>query len=124
MPGVELLPRRCTVVRLSRPADPKRDAIARLRMALPRGAIIYAVPRARDPASNWIVCDFYRIDDGEVRSISADVAQALECFDPAREVGVKLRCGPGRHPLTAAIDGRLSTLLFGAPGLVGHRMMD
>jgi hypothetical protein len=129
VPGVDVLPREGNVVFLSRraavpAADPKREAIARLRTMLPRGAILYAVRRAHDPSFGWIVCDLYRIDDNEVRCVTADVAHALDCHDPDREVGVKLRRARGPTPLAEAIDGRLSTLLFGAPGAIGHRMLD
>lgn len=126
MPGVDVLPGEGNVVFLSRrteaPADPKRDALARLRAVLPRGAILYAVRRAHDPGFGWIVCDFYRIEGADVTCLTTDVAQALDCFDPAREIGVKLRRAQGAEPLAGAID-RLSTLLFGAPGALAVRMI-
>jgi hypothetical protein len=123
VPGVEVLPRQGNVVAFSRAPDPKREAIARLRAALPRGCIIYAVRRAHDPGFGWIVCDFYRIEGNEVTCLTADIAHALDCFDPAREVGVKLRRARGSDPLAEAIDGRLSTLLFGAPGAITQRVI-
>lgn len=131
MPGVDVRPpardRADNVVVLSRypapAADPRGDAIARLRAALPEGAVLYAVRRAHDPGTGWIVCDFYRIEAGEVTRLSEEVALALDCHDPAREVGVKLRRVQGHDPLVAAIDGRLSTLLHGTPGAIGQRMI-
>lgn len=127
MPGVEFLPRAGNVVFLSRQSgaapDPKRAAVARLRELLPPGAIVYAVRRAEDADSGWIVCDFYRIEDGNVTRLTEDVAHVLDCHDPRREVGVKLRRSPGIDPLAGAIDGRLSTLLHGAPGEIGQRMI-
>ena len=129
MPGVDVRPGEGNVVFLSRrmvapaAADPRRDALARLRAALPRGSVLYAVRRAHDPGCGWIVCDFYRIEAGEVTRLTEEVARALDCFDPAREIGVKLRRAQGGEPLAAASDGRLSTLLHGTPGAIGQRMI-
>ncbi len=129
MPGADVRPGEGNVVFLSRrmaapaAADPKLEAVARLRAVLPRGSILYAVRRAHDPDTGWIVCDFYRIEAGEVTRLTDEVARALDCFDPAREVGVKLRRAQGFDPLAGAIDGRLSTLLHGTPGAIGQRMI-
>lgn len=128
MPGADLRQGEGNVVFLSRrtvapAADPKAEAIARLRAALPLGSVLYAVRRAHDPGFGWIVCDFYRIEAGEVTRLTEEVARALDCFDPAREIGVKLRRAQGGDPLAGAIDGRLSTLLHGAPGAIGQRMI-
>ncbi len=125
--GVDALPEAGNVVFLSRRneavPDRRRTAIARLRALLPRGGILYAVRRAHDAGFGWIVCDFYRIEGGEVTCLTEEVARALDCLDPAREIGVKLRRAQGFDPLAAAIDGRLSTLLHGAPGEIGQRMI-
>lgn len=115
---VLFLPREGAVVPEARYA-----AIERLRALLPPGAVLYAVRRAHDAQMGWIVCDFYRIENGDVACLTEDVARALDCFDPAREVGVKLRSSPGIDPLAGAIDGRLSTLLHGGPGEIGQRMI-
>lgn len=128
MAGVDVRPREGNVVFLSRradavAADARQDALARLRAMLPPGSVLYAVRRAHDPGFGWIVCDFYRIAAGEVTRVTEDVALALECHDPAREIGVKLRRAQGADPLAAAIDGRLSTLLHGTPGALTQRMM-
>ena len=127
MPGVEVLPRAGNIVLLSRQSrsapDPKQAAIAALRAHLPPGGILYAVRRAQDDDAGWIVCDFYRIENGDVTCLTDDVAHALDCFDVQREIGVKLRRGRGIDPLAAAIDGRLSTLLHGGPGEIGQRMI-
>ncbi len=127
VPGVDVRPGEGNVVFLSRraeaAADPKSAAVARLRAALPRGSVLYAVRRAHDPGFGWIVCDFYRIEAGEVTPLTDDIARALDCCDPAREVGVKLRRAQGADPLAGAIDGRLSTLLHGAPGEIGQRLI-
>ena len=127
MPGVDVRAREGNVVFLSRRPEAVPDlraaALARLRAALPRGSVIYAVRRAHDPGFGWIVCDFYRIEGGEVTSLTDDVARALDCCDPAREIGVKLRRAQGSDPLAAAIEGRLSTLLHGAPGAIGQRII-
>ncbi len=123
MPGAEILPIRDNVVMLSRPAaDPRREAVAHLRAMLPRGATLYAVRRAHDPGFGWIVCDFYRIDGTDVTCVSEPVARVLECFDPAREVGVKLRRAQGGDPLALAAD-RLSVALFAAPGTLTLRQI-
>ena len=98
--------------------------VARLRALLPRDAIVYAVRRAADREFGWLVCDLYCIDGPEVVCITAEIAHALGCHEPGREVGVKLRHGVACDPLTQAIDLRLSTLLFGAPEALRHRMLD
>jgi hypothetical protein len=103
--------------------QPRQEAIARLREALPRDSVVYAVRRAHDAEFGWIVCDFYRIDGTDVTCISKDVALALECYDPAREVGVKLRRSQGVDPLAPIIAGRLSTVLFGRPNALRHCMI-
>lgn len=128
MAGVDVRPGDGNVVFLSRradavAADARQDALARLRAMLPPGSVLYAVRRAHDPGFGWIVCDFYRIAADGVTRLTEEVALALECHDPAREIGVKLRRAQGVDPLAAAIDGRLSTLLHGAPGALTQRMM-
>ena len=122
---LEVLPGEGNVVFLSRRGvpEPKQVAIARLRALLPPGSILYAVRRAHDDGFGWIVCDFYRIDTGDVTCLTEEVARALDCFDPRREVGVKLRRAQGHDPLAGAIDGRLSMLLHGEPGEIGQRMI-
>jgi hypothetical protein len=125
MPSVDVQAGAGNVVHLSRgtasAADAKRQAVERLRALLPGGGILYAVRRAHDPGFGWIVCDFYRIDGSDVLRVTEDVARALDCFDPAREIGVKLRSAAAGDPLAAATD-RLSTLLFGAPGRLDRRL--
>ena len=79
--------------------------------------------RAHDPGFGWIVCDFYRIEGTAAECISADVARVLECYDPAREVGVRLRRSQGVDPLAPIIAGRLSTVLFGRPGALAHCLL-
>jgi hypothetical protein len=101
----------------------RRQAIERLRRALSPGGIVYTVRRWFHPDNDWLVCDFFHINAHDVTCITQDVALALECFDPGREVGVKLD-RPGRtDPLAALIDGRLSTLLYGEPGVVQHAVI-
>ena len=125
MSVMEVMPGEGNVVILSRRdgPSPKHLAVTRLRSLLPPGSILYAVRRAHDDGFGWIVCDFYRIEGGEVTCLTEEVARALDCLDPAREIGVKLRRAQGFDPLAAAIDGRLSTLLHGAPGEIGQRMI-
>lgn len=125
MSVLEILPGEGNVVVLSRrqDVDPKQVATARLRTLLPPGSLLYAVRRAHDDGFGWIVCDFYRIEAGDVTRLTDDVALALDCYDPRREVGVKLRRVQGHDPLAGAIDGRLSTLLHGAPCEIGQRII-
>lgn len=125
MSVLEVLPGEGNVVFLSRrdAPEPRQLALGRLRALLPPGSILYAVRRAHDDGFGWIVCDFYRIESGDVICLTEEVARALDCFDPRREVGVKLQCAQGHDPLSRAIDGRLSTLLYGAPGEIGQRVI-
>ncbi len=88
----------------------RRAAIARLQTMLPRDAIIYAVRRAADAEFGWLVCDLYRIDGTDIACLTVDVGHALECHDPAREVGLKLRSGAASDPLTHAGESRLPRL--------------
>jgi hypothetical protein len=108
------------MVRPIPPGQDRQAAIARLRDKIKRDTVIYAVRRAHDAASGWIVCDFYLINGAAAERISEDVARVLECYDPKREVGVKLRRSQGVDPLVPIIAGRLSTVLFGRPGALGH----
>jgi hypothetical protein len=101
----------------------RQAAIDRLRERVALDSILYAVRRAHDPGFGWLVVDFVLIDGCAVTCITADVARALGCFDPAREVGVKLRGAAGPDILGEAIDGRLSTLVFGMPGALRHALI-
>jgi hypothetical protein len=105
------------------PEARRRAAVARLRGKLRHDDVIYAVRRAHDPQFGWIVCDLYLIGADDVDCLTSDIALALECQDPEREVGVKLRRAAGSDPLAGAISGRLSTILFGAPDVLHHRMI-
>ncbi|CAH2599316.1 conserved protein of unknown function [Rhodovastum atsumiense] len=123
-----------TLAAFRRPADPvaaeqrppaadaydRRQAIERLRHALPPGSLVYVVRRWFHPDNDWLVCDFFRIDAHEVICITQDVALATERFDPAREVGLKLHRSQRLDPLTTLIDGTLARLLHGEPGAVQH----
>lgn len=111
-----------TLARKPHAADLRRAAIDRLRDRLARDSILYAVRRAHDPGFGWLVVDMMLIDGCAVECISADVARALGCFDPAREVGIKLRRAAGPDILAESV-GRLSSLLFGAPGLLRHALI-
>ena len=118
--------RRGNVVVLARPpvgASQRLAAVERLRQHVQRDTILYAVRRAHDAGFGWLVVDIMLIDGRNIACITADVAMALECFDPAREVGMKLRRGATLDILGECIDGRLSTLLFGAPDLLQHAMI-
>lgn len=125
--GAEVAEQYGNLVMLTReqapPADPRQAAIERLRRRVWPESILYAVRRAHDAGNGWIICDFYLIHEREVQCFTNDVAQALGCFDPAREIGVKLRHGVGADVLGELIDGRLSTLLFGEPGALRHAMI-
>ena len=116
-----------TLIRASLRATPaaraRQDAIDRLRARVRRDTIMYAVRRAHDPEFGWLVCDVYLIDGADIDCVTDDLAHALECFDPAREVGVKLRGRAGAGPLVNAIDLRLSALLFGTPNALRHCML-
>ena len=125
MPGPFVIERRGNVVMLARKpeaASLRRAAIERLRARLPRATILYAVMRANDPGLGWLIVDMVLIDGCAVERVTPDVAQALGCFDPAREVGMKLRRGAGPDILGESV-GRLSTLLFGAPDQLRHALI-
>lgn len=106
------------------PADPRQGAIERLRRRVWPESILYAVRRAHDAGFGWIVVDFYLIHERMVQCLTDDIARALGCYDASREVGVKLRYGAGADVLGEAIDGRLSMLLFGQAGALGHAVID
>ena len=101
------------------PAE-RRDAIERLRAALPEGSIVYVTRRCYHPDNDWLICDFFRIQGHIVSCITRDVAIAIDRYDPEREVGVRLHRPRRADPLTVLIDGTLSRLLHGEPGAVQH----
>lgn len=98
----------------------RRQAVVRLRRILPPASLVYVMRRWHHPDNDWLVCDFFRIDGHFVSCITEDVALAIDRYDPAREIGVKLHRPQGSDPLTALIDGTLSRLLHGEPGVVQH----
>ena len=109
-------PRRRSPMTAGRPSSACGGAAA--------GSIVYTVRRwGSHPDNEWLVQDFFRIDAHDVTCITRDVAMALERFDPAREVGVKLIRVGGMDPLVALIDGALSRLLHGEPAVVQHAVI-
>lgn len=125
--GLMVIERRGNLVMLSQgeppPTDMRQAAIDRLRSRVWPESVIYAVRRAFDPGFGWIVCDFFLIQERHIQCLTREIAQALGCYDPAREVGVKLRHGVGADVLGELIDGRLSTLLFGQPDALRHAVI-
>ena len=101
----------------------RQDALARLRRRVRPGDIIYMVLRHYSAESNWLVCDFYLIDGHNVGCITTDVARAVDRYDPAREIGMKIVRPPGRDVLRDLIDGTLSRLLFGEAEEIRHQVI-
>jgi hypothetical protein len=118
-------PRRPAVVVQPRDdEDSRHQAVERLRASLPPGSLLYVTRHWYRPENEWLVCDFFRIDGHFVDCVTADVALAIDRYDPEREVGVKLHRPRGADPLTALIDGTLSRVLHGEPGAVQHVIID
>jgi hypothetical protein len=103
--------------------DERKEAVTRLSTKIAPGSIVYAVLRLHDPSNDWLVCDFYLINGYDVQCVTADVAHAIERFDPQRDVGVKVRRPKGVNPLTRLIDSTLSKALFGEPGQISHQLI-